>query len=87
MAENGITPSVYSFPTVKPIDEETIKKCAESHTIIVTCEENNIMGGFGSAVSEVMADNGLNSKLIRIGNGYSIYGPSYPLPYRKWFLY
>ena len=25
------------------------------------------MGGFGSAVSEVMADNGLNSKLIRIG--------------------
>ena len=67
LEENGITPSVYSFPTVKPIDEETIKKCAESHTIIVTCEENNIMGGFGSAVSEVMADNGLNSKLIRIG--------------------
>ena len=67
LAENGITPSVYSFPTVKPIDKETIKKCAESHTIIVTCEENNIMGGFGSAVSEVMADNGLNSRLIRIG--------------------
>ena len=67
LAESGITPSVYSFPTVKPIDAEAIKKCAESHTIIVTCEENNIMGGFGSAVSEVMADNGLNSKLIRIG--------------------
>lgn len=67
LAENGITPSVYSFPTVKPIDKEAIKKCAESYTIIVTCEENNIMGGFGSAVSEVLADNGLNSKLIRIG--------------------
>lgn len=67
LAENGITPSVYTFPTVKPIDKETIKKCAETHTLIVTCEENNIMGGFGSAVSEVMADNGLNSRLIRIG--------------------
>ena len=67
LEENGITPSVYSFPTVKPIDKEAIKKCAESHTVIVTCEENNIMGGFGSAVSEVMADNGLNSRLIRIG--------------------
>jgi transketolase len=67
LAESGITPSVYSFPTVKPIDKETIKKCAETHTLIVTCEENNIMGGFGSAVSEVMADNGLNSRLIRIG--------------------
>lgn len=67
LEENGITPTVYSFPTVKPIDKETIKKCAESHTIVVTCEENNIMGGFGSAVSEVMTDNGLNSRLIRIG--------------------
>ena len=67
LAESGITPSVYSFPTVKPIDKETIKKCAETHTLIVTCEENNIMGGFGSAVSEVMADNGINSRLIRIG--------------------
>jgi len=67
LAENGIKPSVYSFPTVKPIDKETIKKCAESHRLIVTCEENNIIGGFGSAVSEVMADNGLTSRLIRIG--------------------
>ncbi len=67
LSENGITPSVYSFPTVKPIDKETIKKCAETHSLIVTCEENNIMGGFGSAVSEVMTDNGLNSRLIRIG--------------------
>ncbi len=31
LAENGITPSVYSFPTVKPIDKETIKN-AQSHT-------------------------------------------------------
>lgn len=67
LAENGIKPSVYSFPTVKPIDQETIKKLADTHTVIVTCEENNIMGGFGSAVSEVMADNGITSRLIRIG--------------------
>ena len=51
----NIFPTIYTFPTVKPIDREAVEECAKTHDIIVTCEEHNIVGGFGSAVSEVVA--------------------------------
>ena len=64
----GYNPSVYTFPTVKPIDKEVIGKSATDFDLIVTCEEHNIVGGFGSAVAEVMAE--MRTKracLLRIG--------------------
>ncbi|MCD7824876.1 MAG: transketolase [Clostridiaceae bacterium] len=67
LKESGINPTVYTFPTVKPLDEETILKCASSHDLIVTCEEHNVVGGFGGAVAEVMAENPARAKLMRIG--------------------
>lgn len=54
--DKTINPAVYTFPTVKPIDKETIEQVAKSFELIVTCEEHNIIGGFGSAVAEVMAE-------------------------------
>lgn len=63
----GIHPTVYTFPTVKPLDRETILACADSHRWIVTCEEHNIVGGFGSAVAEVMAEQPSKARLLRIG--------------------
>lgn len=57
----------YSFPTVKPIDKEVIIKCAEECDFIVTVEEHNIIGGFGGAVAEVMAELSSKAKLVRIG--------------------
>lgn len=63
----GITPTVYTFPTVKPIDAEAINKVASTHEIIVTCEEHNICGGFGSAVAEVLAESPSKARLLRIG--------------------
>jgi transketolase len=63
--DRGISTSLYSFPTVKPIDSETIKQCAEEVDLIVTVEEHNVFGGFGSAVSEVIASmNGNRAKQI-----------------------
>lgn len=64
----GYEPAIYSFPTVKPIDKEVIRQCSREFDLIVTCEEHNIIGGFGSAVAEVMAE--MRSKkayLLRIG--------------------
>ena len=63
----GIQPTVYTFPTVKPLDSSVIAKCAENHDLIVTVEEHNLPGGFGSAVAEVMADCAGNAKLLRMG--------------------
>lgn len=63
---NGISPTVYTFPTVKPIDRETVEAAASSHKYIFTVEEHNVVGGFGSAVAEVIAETG-GAKLIRLG--------------------
>lgn len=68
LVEKGYHPTVYTFPTVKPIDIETIHKCAGKFDLIVTCEEHNIIGGFGSAVAEVMAEmKQKTAYLLRIG--------------------
>ena len=68
LTKKGFSPAVYTFPTVKPIDVEQIRECAEQFDYIVTCEEHNIVGGFGSAVAEVMAEmKSRKASLIRIG--------------------
>lgn len=72
---DGYNPAVYTFPTVKPIDKEMIEQCAKKFDLIVTCEEHNIVGGFGSAVAEVMAEMKVKrAYLLRIGlnDEYSI---------------
>ena len=68
-------PAVYTFPTVKPIDKETIEKVSREFDLVVTVEEHNVVGGFGSAVAEVMAEmREVNTRLLRIGlnDEYSI---------------
>ena len=63
----GIIPTVYTFPTVKPIDKEAILECAKTHKAIITVEEHNLSGGFGSAVAEVLAEaDGVKAKLVRV---------------------
>ena len=75
LVAEGYNPAVYTFPTVKPIDEDAIKEVAEKFDLVVTCEEHNIVGGFGSAVAEVMAEmREKKAYLVRIGlnDEYSI---------------
>ena len=67
LAQAGITPTVYTFPTVKPLDEDTVLSCAKTHDLIVTCEEHNILGGLGTAVAEVLAENATPARLVRLG--------------------
>lgn len=66
--KNGLYPALYSFPTVKPIDKATVEECAKEYDLIVTVEEHNIIGGFGSAVSEVIGNlSGTRAKVLLIG--------------------
>ena len=63
----GVIPTVYTFPTVKPIDRAVIEECATTHETIITVEEHNLSGGFGSAVAEVLAEmGGAKAKLVRV---------------------
>lgn len=67
LGEDGIVPTVYTFPTVKPIDRDVILECASKYDTIITVEEHNLSGGFGSAVAEVLAEqDSKNAKLVRI---------------------
>ena len=53
LAKEDISVTVVDMPCIKPIDEELIEEIAKSHEFIITCEEHNVYGGLGSAVSEV----------------------------------
>lgn len=59
LKKKGISVNLISIPTVKPIDKELIIACVKSTGAILTVEEHNLSGGFGSAVAEVLADSGI----------------------------
>ena len=59
LEKQGIKVRLISMHTVKPIDRETIIKAAKETGKILTVEEHNLSGGFGSAVAEVLADAGM----------------------------
>lgn len=54
LVEQGISARVINMPTIKPIDETAIIKAATETDGIVTCEEHQIYGGMGGAISEVV---------------------------------
>ena len=63
----GIRCRLISMHTIKPIDKEAIVKAARETGRIVTVEEHNLSGGLGSAVAEVLADEGcLNIRFKRM---------------------
>lgn len=52
----GINVRVINMPTIKPIDSELIITAAKETKAIITAEEHSIIGGLGSAVSEVVSE-------------------------------
>ncbi len=57
LKEENINVRVINMSTIKPIDTELIIKAAKETKVIVTAEEHSIIGGLGSAVSEVVCEN------------------------------
>jgi transketolase C-terminal domain/subunit len=56
------------FQQLSLLIEIAIEECAEQYDLIVTVEEHNIIGGFGSAVSEVLAElTGPKARILKIG--------------------
>ncbi|NLO24298.1 MAG: 1-deoxy-D-xylulose-5-phosphate synthase [Fibrobacter sp.] len=68
LRENGKNPSLVDARFVKPLDETTYKDLFDSHSIIITLEDNSVVGGYGSAIAEFLSDNAYrNHQLIRFG--------------------
>ena len=69
LAKEGIDAAVVHFPTVKPLDTELLTEYAEKVPVIVTVEENTVIGGFGSGGIEYLAEADLlhGRRVKRIG--------------------
>lgn len=66
LAGSGVQAMVVHFPTIKPLDEATLLAATETCGRVVTTEEGQIAGGFGSAVAEVLSER-LPVPLLRLG--------------------
>ena len=66
LEEKGINVRVVDIHTIKPIDRETILRCAKETKKIITVEDHSIIGGLGSCVCEVLAEE-YPCKVIRLG--------------------
>ncbi len=56
LASQGIEASILHYPTVKPFDQEALLESASKVSCVVSLEENTILGGFGGAVAELLAE-------------------------------
>lgn len=67
LKNRGISLSVYSVHTIKPIDEELIIQLGDMGKTIYTLEEHSIIGGLGDAVGRVLQRNNQPNKLVKFG--------------------
>jgi transketolase len=68
LKDKGISAEVVSFHTVKPLDEEKLKQAFARFKLVATIEEHSLIGGFGAAVSEWLADSETpHQKFLRFG--------------------
>ncbi len=59
LAEQGITSSILSLHTVRPLDETAILQAAVDSQVLITVEEHHVNGGLGSRVASLMMQNGV----------------------------
>ena len=66
-AGESIDATVIDMRFVKPLDEDIIQEIGNSHDLLVTIEENVVMGGAGSAVNEFAQNAKINAKILNLG--------------------
>ncbi|MEM6620144.1 MAG: transketolase C-terminal domain-containing protein [Pseudomonadota bacterium] len=67
LATEGVAARVIDMPSLKPIDAELILACAVETGAVVTAENHSVIGGLGSAVAEVLMDEGVGLPFRRVG--------------------
>jgi 1-deoxy-D-xylulose-5-phosphate synthase len=66
-AAEDLDATVVNMRFVKPLDEALVRQMAREHELLVTVEENSVMGGAGGAVAECLAAAGLTPLLLHLG--------------------
>lgn len=66
LKQDGVNIRVVDIHTIKPIDKDMIVKCAKETKKLISVEDHNVIGGLGSAISEVLTQE-YPAKLIKFG--------------------
>lgn len=66
LKEKGIDIRVIDVHTIKPIDKEIIIKCAQETKKMISVEDHSVIGGLGSAISEVLTEE-YPTKIVKLG--------------------
>jgi 1-deoxy-D-xylulose-5-phosphate synthase len=67
LKNNGVSAAHYDMRFVKPIDEVMLHEVFSKFSKVITIEDACVMGGFGSAVIEFMADQNYSAHVVRLG--------------------
>ncbi|NIA08080.1 MAG: transketolase family protein, partial [Actinobacteria bacterium] len=67
LEKRGLNVNVINVSTIKPLDRETIVRAVEQTGLIVTLEDHSVIGGLGSAVAEVLAEEDKPVIMRRLG--------------------
>lgn len=59
--------SVANMRFIKPLDTELILELARNHSLLVSVEENSIVGGAGSEIERLLSEQGINIPFLRLG--------------------
>ena len=59
--------SVANMRFIKPLDAELIVELAGNHSLLVSVEENSVIGGAGAEIERLLAERGINTPLLRLG--------------------
>lgn len=66
LKESGIDATVVNARFIKPLDAAMLDRVFEDHALVVTLEEGQLAGGFGSAVAEYACQHGLDARKLRM---------------------
>lgn len=66
-AANKFNATLVNMRFIKPLDEALITRLAASHELLVSIEENSVLGGAGSAVAEFLNNHGIHTPLVQHG--------------------
>ena len=68
LREKGVSIQHLHVSTLKPFtDPQVVDACKKAKYGVLTIENGTIIGGLGSAVADVMAENGIGKRLIKVG--------------------
>ena len=67
LREKGYVPGLVNVRFIRPMDEDLLRKLAKKYSLIVTVEENQLIGGYGQMVSAFLHRNGCENRLLSLG--------------------